>query len=467
MSVLLVDDETTILLSYKDILHHSGIKDVHILNDSRHVIPFLEKQNISVVVLDLFMPYVAGIEILSRIRLDFPEIPVVIMTSANYIETAVDCMKIGAFDYLVKPVEMNRFLSCLKRALEFRSLRDEISSVRNLIFSDELKHVDAFSVVVTRNKKMLKIFQYVEAIAPSNQPVLITGETGVGKELIAEVIHKLSQRKGRFIAVNIAGLDDTMFSDTLFGHKKGAFTGAMGNREGLIAQASGGTLFLDEIGDLSGSSQVKLLRLLQEHIYYSLGSDVPKHTDARIIVATNKDIRKADDFRKDLYYRLKTHHIHIPPLRERKEDIPLLLDYFLGEAAKSMGKKKPTPPPELINLLSIYDFHGNVREFQAMIYDAVARHRSGILSMESFKEVIKHEIPSQQTSLKLFGDEPVPLNAIFGHFPTAKEMEDFHMSEALRLAGGNQGIAASILGITRQTLNRRLKEDNAQKGVGL
>lgn len=382
MSVLLVDDETTILLSYKDILHHSGIKDVHILNDSRHVIPFLEKQNISVVVLDLFMPYVAGIEILSRIRLDFPEIPVVIMTSANYIETAVDCMKIGAFDYLVKPVEMNRFLSCLKRALEFRSLRDEISSVRNLIFSDELKHVDAFSVVVTKNKKMLKIFQYVEAIAPSNQPVLITGETGVGKELIAEVIHKLSQRKGRFIAVNIAGLDDTMFSDTLFGHKKGAFTGAMGNREGLIAQASGGTLFLDEIGDLSGSSQV-------------------------------------------------------------------------------------TPPPELINLLSIYDFHGNVREFQAMIYDAVARHRSGILSMESFKEVIKHEIPSQQTSLKLFGDEPVPLNAIFGHFPTAKEMEDFHMSEALRLAGGNQGIAASILGITRQTLNRRLKEDNAQKGVGL
>jgi DNA-binding NtrC family response regulator len=244
------------------------------------------------------MPYVAGIEILSRIRLDFPEIPVVIMTSANYIETAVDCMKIGAFDYLVKPVEMNRFLSCLKRALEFRSLRDEISSVRNLIFSDELKHVDAFSLVVTRNKKMLKIFQYVEAIAPSNQPVLITGETGVGKELIAEVIHKLSQRKGRFIAVNIAGLDDTMFSDTLFGHKKGAFTGAMGNREGLIAQASGGTLFLGEIGDLSGSSQVKLLRLLQEHIYYSLGSDVPKHTDARIIVATNKDIRKADDFRK-------------------------------------------------------------------------------------------------------------------------------------------------------------------------
>ena len=432
MSVLLVDDETTILLSYKDILHHSGIKDVHILNDSRHVMPLLGKQDISVIVLDLFMPHVSGIEILSRIRLELPEIHVIVMTSAADVETAVDCMKAGAFDYLIKPVEINRFILCVKRALEFRSLRDEISSVRNLIFPDGLKHEDAFSGVVTRSKKMLKLFQYVEAIAPSNQPVLITGETGVGKELIAEVIHRLSQRKGRFIAVNIAGLDDTMFSDTLFGHKKGAFTGAMDNREGLTAQASGGTLFLDEIGDLSGSSQVKLLRLLQEHIYYPLGSDVPKHTDARIIVATNKDIRMVDDFRKDLYYRLKTHHVHIPPLRERKEDIPLLLDYFLGEAAKSMGKKKPTPPPELINLLSIYDFHGNVREFQAMIYDAVARHRSGILSMESFKEVIKHETPSQQASLKLFGNEPSPLTAIFGHFPTAKKNGGFSYVRSIK-----------------------------------
>jgi len=457
MAIFLIDDEPTILLSYKDILHQSGIKDVHLINDSRQVMSLLEKQNVSVVVLDLFMPHVSGLEILSHIRLKFPEIQVIVMTSAADVETAVDCMKAGAFDYLVKPVEMNRFITSVKRALEFRSLRDEISSVRNLIFSDGLKHESAFSEVVTRNKKMLKIFQYVEAIAPSNQPVLITGETGVGKELIAKIIHRISQRKGQFVAVNAAGLDDTMFSDTLFGHKKGAFTGAIDNRDGMIAQASDGTLFLDEIGDLSGSSQVKLLRLLQEHAYHPLGSDVPKHTDARIIVATNKDIRKADDFRKNLYYRLKTHHIHIPPLRERKEDLPLLLDYFIGEAAKSMNKKRPTPPPELINLLSAYDFPGNVRELQSMVYDAVARHRSGILSMESFREIIKQDIPSQQANLRLFGDEPSPLAAIFGHFPSAKEIEDFHMAEALRLSGGNQGIAASMLGVTRQTLNRRLR----------
>jgi transcriptional regulator with PAS, ATPase and Fis domain len=193
------------------------------------------------------------------------------------------------------------------------------------------------------------------------------------------------------VALNVAGLDDTMFSDTLFGHKKGAFTGADQARDGMIACAGKGTLFLDEIGDLNESSQIKLLRLLQEHEYYPVGSDSFRKSDARIVLATNHDLQKliaTGKFRNDLYYRLCAHQIHIPPLRERLDDIPMLLDHFLDSAAKELNKKKPTPPGELVTLLTLYSFPGNVRELEAMVFDAVARHTSGILSMESFRKVI-------------------------------------------------------------------------------
>ena len=248
--------------------------------------------------------------------------------------------------------------------------------------------------MVTGNKKMRAIFQYVEVVAGTRQPIMITGETGVGKELVARAIHQLSGRKGDYVALNVAGLDDMMFSDTLFGHKKGAFTGADQAREGFIARAAGGTLFLDEIGDLNESSQIKLLRLLQEHEYYPVGSDIVSKSDARIVLATNRDLQKmiaAGKFRNDLYYRLCAHQIHIPPLRERLDDIPQLLDHFLATSAAMVNKKKPTPPPELAVLLSIYQFPGNMRELEALVFDAVARHASGILSMESFRAVIGEE----------------------------------------------------------------------------
>ncbi|MDW7973413.1 MAG: sigma-54 dependent transcriptional regulator, partial [Thermodesulfovibrio sp.] len=310
------------------------------------------------------------------------------------------------------------------------------------------------------SQKMFRIFKYIEIVAKTDQPVLITGETGTGKELIAKAIHKLSGKAGQFVAVNIAGVDDTVFSDTLFGHKKGAYTGAITNREGLIAKASGGTLFLDEIGDLSEASQLKLLRVIQERIYYPLGSDTPKSTDARLIVATNQDIFELVSkgrFRKDLFYRLKTHHIHLPPLRERKEDIPFLLNYFIKEAALYLGKKPPIYPQELIILLMNYSFPGNIRELKMMVYDAVARCRGRILSLESFKEIIdlsetvdrdlKAEI------IKFFIQMRFPEK-----LPTLREMERMLIEEALRRAKGNQGIAALMLGITRQALNKRLRK---------
>ncbi len=462
-SVLLVDDEPQLLLSAGVMLRTVGINEVLTIEDSRKVLPLLPEQDVAVVVLDLSMPYISGVELLVEIKHEFPQIPVIIMTATSEIETAIECMKAGAFDYIVKPVDKNRFIESIKKALELHDLHREMSLLKRHLLTDKLEHEAAFSSIIANSKKMRAIFQYVEVIAGSKQPVLITGETGVGKELIARVLHDLSGCKGQFMAVNAAGLDDTVFSDTIFGHKKGAYTGAEQAREGLILKASEGTLFLDEIGDLSESSQVKLLRLLQEGNFYPLGSDVPMQSNARIVAATNQDLQQlisTGKFRKDLHYRLRAHKIHIPSLRERPEDIPLLVDYFLEDVAKSQNKKKPVPPPELISLLSSYHFPGNVRELKTMVFDAVIQHKSGILSMNSFREIIRQDRSSPSKGVSSTVKNSNLLSGIFGRFPTLKETEEYLISEALRLSNGNQGIAASLLGISRQALNKRLNRNN-------
>jgi transcriptional regulator with PAS, ATPase and Fis domain len=326
---------------------------------------------------------------------------------------------------------------------------------------------EAFDHIVTANRRMDAVFQYIEAIADSREPVLVTGETGTGKELIAQAIHRLSGCKGELVCLNVAGLDDNMFSDTLFGHLRGAFTGADREREGLISKATGGTLFLDEIGDLNKASQVKLLRLLQDQRYYPLGSDLQRLSDARIIAATNQPLNKwmaSGKFRQDLYFRLASHPIEIPPLRERQDDIPLLVQFFIEEAATSMSKPLPAPPGELFTLLRVYDFPGNIRELRAMIYNAVAQHRSGpVLSMESFRELIqKGRRDSFEESGVAATDEESGL-AIGGRFPTLREADSFLVAEAMKRAKGNQGIAATLLGITRQSLNRRLQVQGTAK----
>jgi transcriptional regulator with PAS, ATPase and Fis domain len=344
---------------------------------------------------------------------------------------------------------------------ERKQMEDEITSLKKHLLTGELENEAVFSSIITKSKKMRAIFQYIEAVAKSQKPVFITGETGAGKELIARSVHLASGLKGEYIAVNVAGLDDTMFSDTLFGHKKGAFTGAEKDREGLIVRASGGTLLLDEIGDLSKSSQVKLLRLLEERIYYPLGSDTPEKSNARIIACSNQDIQEQIEkgtFRNDLYYRLCAHHIHIPPLRERLQDIPLLLNHFIEESSNTMSKKPPVLSPELITLLSNYQFPGNVRELQAMVHDAVAQHVSGKLALDSFKGFIKHRRQIPETGPLPSDENSSSLKKIFGHFPTLKEMEDHIISEALKCCDDHQGSAASLLGITRQALNQRLKK---------
>jgi len=309
LPVLLVDDEQQFLLSAEMALNANGIMNILQSYDSLEVMSILSEQEISVILLDITMPHKTGDELLKEIHQEFPNISVIMVTAVNEVETAVECMKNGAIDYLLKPVDETRLVTTLKRAIEFTEIREENLKLKEYLLSDRLDSPDAFSDIITDSENMRSIFQYVEAIGSTSLPVLITGDTGVGKELIARAIHRISGRTGEFVPINVAGVDDNLFSDTLFGHKKGGFTGADRDRKGLIEQASNGTLFLDEIGDLSFESQVKLLRLLQEGKYYPIGSDISKLTNARTVVATNADIdsmQKHGKIRKaefDLFFK--------------------------------------------------------------------------------------------------------------------------------------------------------------------
>jgi DNA-binding NtrC family response regulator len=457
---MLVDDEEKALDSFEMALRSGRVNNFIKCQDSRDVMTLISRQDIEVILLDLRMPYISGEELIPLIIGDFPEVPVIVITGANDVETAVKCMKLGAFDYMVKPVEKSRLIGGVRRAVELRELQRENRKLKAHVLSDIIEHPAAFSDIVTTSDSMRSIFQYMEAISTSPRPLLITGETGVGKELVAKSVHYLSDAKGTFMPVNVAGLDDNVFSDTLFGHKKGAFTGAEEARNGVVEKASGGTLFLDEIGDLSAASQVKLLRLLQDGEFFPLGSDVAKRSDARIIVATNLDLEAlqvSGKFRTDLYYRLGDHHVHIPPLRDRKEDIPVLLEHFLEKASKTLEKKKPTPPDELVTLLSTYHFPGNVRELESMIFNAISLHRSGILSMESFKSHIYQVNPNLKEDTRKLKRTKGGLISFTEQLPTLKQTEQLLIDEAMRRADNNQSIAAQSLGITRQALNRRLK----------
>ena len=458
--VLLIDDENYFLEAAAMMLEQDGITNTVTCMDSRDVDGMLRQQEFSVVIMDMTMPHISGDRLLTTISRDYPELPVVMLTAMDDVKLAVQCMKSGAFDYLVKPVDAATLCATTRRALKYWDLNNENRRLKNYLLTGQLEHPEVFSHIITSSPRMRSIFQYTEAAAATSMPILITGETGVGKELLAQSIHRLSKRTGNFVAVNIAGLDDTLFADTLFGHNKGAFSDAVEIRKGLIEQAAGGTLFLDEIGDLSAASQIKLLRLLQEGQYYKLGSDKLLATDARIVVATNTNLPEALDrgtFRKDLYYRLRSHHIHIPPLRERKEDIPGLLDHFLEEASLSLGKGIPSIPPELPTLLAAYHYPGNIRELQAMVFDAVTRHKKGVLSLKSFRDIIGGP---EQTAAPVSNPGDVSWESFFdGRFPSLKEVQDSLIAEALRVADGNQTIAASMLGINRKTLNKKLTRE--------
>ncbi len=458
-SMLLIDDENQTLQSMSTILRMAGLNNLVVCQDSRNVQALLDTKSYSVITLDLEMPHISGLELLPYIVQHCPQIPVIVVTSAAEIDTAVDCMRYGAFDYLQKPIDKTRLVTSVKRAFDASEMREENIQLKESLLSKEVKNPVAFASIITQSSLMESIFKYIDAVGKTSLPVLITGETGTGKELVARTVHNISGRDGDFVAVNVSGLDDTMFSDTLFGHVKGAYTGAVSARDGMIKRAESGTVFLDEIGDLALESQIKLLRLLQEREYYPLGTDRPRTTDARFVVATNRDLEecvKNGEFRNDLYYRLRSHSIRVPPLRERVEDIPILVNFFVERALEDLGGREINVPEEIYSLLRLYQFPGNIRELQGMIYDAAVRAESGTLSLEAIKIQLPEENHVSDTSGVYHG----PKRNLFGEMDSLPPMDNvvqMLVDEALSRAGGNISVAAKMMKMDRSTLSRRLK----------
>lgn len=483
-SILAVDDTYQNLDLLSEILTRQGY-DVRpsangpiALLSARSIVPDL-------ILLDILMPEMDGYEVCRQLKMDerTRDVPVIFISAVEEVIDRVNAFDVGGVDFISKPFHAEEVLArvrthlALRRAQkkienQYAQLKYEIEEREKTemelfrfqehmagVLEKKLRHPELFTGIVSQSEKMRSIFQYIEALACSSEPVLILGESGVGKELIAKAIHDVSHPQGPWVPVNSAGLDDAMFADTLFGHVKGAFTGADRARAGMIEKATGGTLFLDEIGDLSPLSQIKLLRLLQEKEYMPLGSDRTMKLKARILVATNVNLeqkQKNGEFRKDLYYRLCTHQIEIPPLRERTEDIPKLLDHFLAEAAREMKKNRPTPPSELAVLLANYPFPGNIRELRAMIFNAVSVHGGRKLSMHLFKKAMG--LLDKDVNAKKDDHIEQPLMIFRNRLPTLKEAADILVDEAINRTKGNQSIAARLLGISQSALSQRLKK---------
>ena len=379
--------------------------------------------------------------------------PIVILTAFNDASTAVRCMRAGAHDYLVKPVDKDRLQTTVRRALEALALlRENLRMKDHLLGRKEADH-PAFGSILTRDEGLKSIFHYAQAVAESAEPVLITGETGTGKDLMARAIHVLSGRKGKYVALNVAGLDEQMFSDVLFGHAKGAYTSAIEDRDGLLQKAEGGTIFLDEIGDVAGPLQSKLLRVIECGEYYAAGSDELRRANARVVVATNRDVGElcqSGRMRRDLYYRLDVHHIHLPPLRERGDDVLLLAGAFAEAAAEALNRRAPRRTPEVEALLMGYGWPGNIRELKAVMTDAVSRSGGDEIPVAWLQEKLKHAIPHEL--LREGGG-----NAEAGKLPTIRDATDSLVRQAMQHAGGNQRRAAQILGISQPALSKRLK----------
>ncbi len=462
--ILLVDDEPVALKSYELAFLRSGINNVIACNNGRDALKIIDEQDIELVVLDMVMENISGADILKSITLSHPDIPVIIVTGVNDINTAVECIKIGALDYILKPVDTRKLINQVRHSIELRDIKRENIKLRNHLLTASDTRDRAFSKIITRNHYMVSLFQYCSAIAQSTQPVLITGETGTGKELFAKAIYAKSNFPGRFVAVNVGGFDEQRFDEILFGYENGAFEGADRKRRGLVEQAEEGVLFINEIDSLNSASQEKLLHLLQEREFTPLGAESSRHANTRLIFATQLDISELQqnrNFRSDLFYRISTHHIQVPPLRERKDDIQLLLEHFLVKSARDLGRKPPTYPPELVVLLKSYHFPGNIRELEAMAFDAVSNHRGKVLSTKIFRDHIGHN-----------SHEPLSTN---GHqtasndwaknievLPTLKEAAEILVEEAMWRTNGNQSVAARMLGVTPQALSSRLKRNRTK-----
>ena len=447
--ILVVDDDEGLLLSIRATLISAGLPDPALLSDSRRVLDLLRTARFQIVLLDLIMPHLGGMEVLQQIQDEFPDMDCFIVSAIDDVSTAVKAMSAGASDYLVKPLNSERLVALVQGNLEKHRFRDELARLGHAKLFENLKHPEAFASIVADDEAMALIFHQVEAVAGTDYSVVISGESGTGKEMLARVIHQLSRRStAPFCAVNMASFSKTLFEDEFFGHAKGAYTDAGTDRRGFFEAASGGTLFLDEITELDPALQAKLLRVIEEREFYRMGSTEIRSVDVRIVAATNRDIGEEilnGRFRADLFYRINTYNIKIPSLRERKRDILPLARHFLRIHAKSNRKKIVDIAPELVERLLGYEFPGNVRELENMIAAAVLLEKGKHLSLAAARMLLPYEGPERRRNVELL---------------TLEELERHHIERVLEVTSGNRPKAARILGINPSTIYRKLEKYN-------
>ncbi|MCF7927731.1 MAG: sigma-54 dependent transcriptional regulator [Spirochaetales bacterium] len=440
--ILIVDDEKNIREGLKKALEMEEY-EVLLAADGEEGWKAMNRGDVDLVIADLKMPKMSGGELLKRIVSAYPTVPVIILTGHGTIESAVEAMRDGAYDFLTKPVNLDRLFLLMKRALSNRAL-----VLQHEALQEELEKKKHTSNIIGRSPQMKKIFELIEQVAPTKASVLITGESGVGKELIADAIHNLSSRKEKpFIKVHCAALAESLLESELFGHEKGAFTGAISRKRGRFELANRGDIFLDEIGEINQSVQIKILRVLQEKRFERVGGEETLEVDVRIISATNRDLKKEIEegrFREDLFYRLNVVNINIPPLRERKDDIPLLTSAFLKEFAKENEKSVEGIDPEARSALYRYSWPGNVRELRNCIESAVVMSKKPILTLDDLPPSVLSG--SEDDAIK------IPLGS------TLQEAEKQVIKATLLSQKGNKSKTAETLGIGRKTLHRKVQE---------
>ncbi|MFH2013327.1 MAG: sigma-54 dependent transcriptional regulator [Pseudomonadota bacterium] len=444
--ILVVDDEEKMRNLLKKVLSIQGFS-VQTAHNGIDALRKIEDTPFEVIVADMRMPEMNGMDLLKTIKHTRPEIYVVLMTAFGSIGSAVEAMKKGAYDYITKPFKMDEITLVVKKALEEKGLRKEVASLRN-----EVRSKYKFDNLIGKSKVMQDVFDLIRRISSSKSTVLIYGRSGTGKELVAKAVHYNSPRKDKpFVAVNCSAIPETLLESELFGHVKGAFTGAIATRKGLFEEANGGTIFLDEIGNISSAIQVKLLRVLQEREIRRVGGSENIKVDIRLIAASNQNLEEAvnrGEFREDLFYRLNVINIKLPDLKDRMDDVPLLANHFLKKYTKGNNEDIKSISKDAMNLLLEYNWPGNVRELENVIERAIALAR--------YEEILQEDLPSKIRNIQMTANwkEVLPENV------TIEELERDYIVKTLKKTKGHKINTANILGIDRRTLYRKIKKYN-------
>ena len=464
-SLLIVDDEPNVLYALAKGLR-SDTQEVITASSAKQAIELVQRRRPDAVILDVRLSDMSGLEAFDQIRQIDPRLPVLFITAYSTTETAIEAMKRGALEYLLKPVDLHQLREAVDKAIELSRARHVPA-----VFEDREDVQDKGTVdrIVGRSAAMQEVYKAIGRVAPLDVPVLIVGESGTGKELVARALYQHARRsQGPFLAINCAAIPETLLESELFGHERGAFTGADRRRIGKFEQADQGTIFLDEIGDMSITTQPKLLRLLQEQQFERLGGNETIQTDVRVIAASNQDLEElvaAGRLRQDLYYRLKVFTIHLPPLRERLDDLPLLVEHFVKVLNRGLGKQIRSVAPETMNLLTRHDWPGNIRELQSAIKYALVQASGDVLTPDCLPESVR--APASRPSPTDSGADTLEVGHLVDNLLAAGEDEIYRKVAAavervvieavLRHAKGNQVQASELLGISRTTLRAKLR----------